>query len=154
MWWRIGTGWRWGQSEEWGHSGLNFQTHSEIFKPSHATRPRRRHDCPREKESDEIWWKSVSECMVSTWACTLCTVGRGGITHCCQNKAAFPRITAHLELQVCSVGWSADPQFPVKQEEPNERRRKFKLTHSWQLLRWVNAGVVQEQQCVCLVSGA
>lgn len=38
--------------------------------------------------------------------------------------------------------------FPVKREEPNEGRGKFKVAPSWQFLRWVNAGALHEQQRV------
>lgn len=48
-----------------------------------------------------------------------------------KTSAGFPRIMERSVLQVlCSV-WSADPLFPVKQEEANERRLKFKVEHSW-----------------------
>lgn len=49
---------------------------------------------------------------------------------------------------MCTSIWSADVSFPVKREEPNEGRGKFMVTHSWQFLRRVNAGAVQERQCV------
>lgn len=71
----------------------------------------------------------------------------GGIVHC-QNKLSFPWITVHEGLQVCTGVWSADTSFPVKREDPNEGRGKFKVARSWQFLRWVNAGAVQERQCV------
>lgn len=110
---------------------------------------------------EEVWWNGGETVWLgerkqeaSTWASTALTQGRERITDCCQNKCMFPWIMVHLGLQVFSVVWSADPPFPVKQEEPNEWRWKFKVTHSWQLLRWVNAGGIQVQQCVCRVRRA
>lgn len=70
-----------------------------------------------------------------------------GIVHY-ENKLKFPWMTVHQGLQVCTGGWSADALFPAKREGANEGRRKFKVTHSWQFLKWVNEGAVQEQQCV------
>lgn len=52
----------------------------------------------------------------------------------------------HEGLQVCGGVWSADLLFPVKREEPNEGRGKFKVAPSWQFSRWVNAGALHEQQ--------
>lgn len=69
----------------------------------------------------------------------------GGIVHC-QNKLRFPWIMRGL--QVCTIVWSADASFSVKRKEPNERRGKFEVVPSWQFLPWVNAGAVQELQCV------
>lgn len=154
-------GWGWGQPREGG----NWRK----FRPLLQTQRLYKYEGPphppstvgmaaRKGRSVMKWGETVRlgerKQEASTWASTALTQGRERITDCCQNKCMFPWIMVHLGLQVFSVVWSADPLFPVKQEEPNEWRWKFKVTHSWQLLRWVNAGGIQAQQCVCRVRRA
>lgn len=98
----------------------------EVPEPSHATE-RCWHGCPQGKESDEMWgnhvaWRVRARGLHMDQCSTRTEQGRGQITDCCQNKCMFPWITVHLGLQVHGVVWSADPPFPVKQEEPNEWR--------------------------------